>query len=139
MRRYIADQLDLRLNSKGRHDELETQNCVKTIIDLALDTYRHDSTIEKPSSNLDAVFRDYAISLSQMNSSRSAGLLRRETVSTLKGLFPAVSVRATQLYWTGVVLSCNIGISVFLCITLHLVSIYPNESSFFAVRPFHLP
>ena len=62
MRRYISHQLDLRLKSRAGHVELEGQKCVKTIVDLALETCQHESILGKPSSTLDAVFRDYAVS-----------------------------------------------------------------------------
>jgi cytochrome P450 len=62
MRRYISHQLDLRFKSSGGNVAVATQDRDKTIVDLALDTYRNETAQGKPLDNLDTVFRDYAIS-----------------------------------------------------------------------------
>lgn len=62
MRRYISHQLDLHFNSSGGNIEVAKRDRSMTIVDLALDTYRNEMVQEKPSSTLDAVFRDYATS-----------------------------------------------------------------------------
>lgn len=62
MRRYISHQLDLRLQCRNEKDDAATPNHNKTIVDLALDTYRNEATQEKPFSALDTVFKNFAIS-----------------------------------------------------------------------------
>jgi cytochrome P450 len=62
MRRYISHQLDLRFQSSGGNVEVAKQDRHKTIIDLALDTYRNATAQEKALVTLDTVFRDYATS-----------------------------------------------------------------------------
>ena len=62
MRRYVSHQLDLRFKSSNGKIEVAKQDRSKTIVDLALDTYRNEMAQEKPSSSLDAVFRDYVTS-----------------------------------------------------------------------------
>lgn len=61
MRRYISHQLELRLKSRSEKDDAATPNRSKTIVDLALDTYRNEATQEKPFSALDTVFKDFAV------------------------------------------------------------------------------
>jgi len=62
MRQYISHQLDLRFKSSEGNAAVETQDRHKTIIDLALDTYRNEPAQGQPLDTLDTVFRDYAIS-----------------------------------------------------------------------------
>ena len=62
MKGYISHQLDLRLKSRREKDDVTAPNRNKSIVDLALDTYRSEATQGKPFSTLDAVFRDFAVS-----------------------------------------------------------------------------
>lgn len=62
MKRYISHQLDLRFESSGGKIEVAKQDRNKTIVDLALDTYRNEMVPGKPFSPLDPEFRDFATS-----------------------------------------------------------------------------
>lgn len=62
MTQYVSHQIDLRFKDGGGDAEVAKEDRRKTIADLALDAYRSEMAEENSTSNLDAVFRGYAIS-----------------------------------------------------------------------------